>query len=121
MANLKLDLLNKLRNDKYFSEIELIRLAQDPSMNYKQKINEMEAQLALISLLNEEMKLVEQYFQEPPEGQEGQKIKDKQPMPNLNPNAATYAVPDVVPNVATTQPVVNQPKGKVHPGQTHGE
>lgn len=104
MADLKLDLLNKLRNDKYFAEIELVRLAQDPAMNYKQKIDEMEEQLALIALLNTEMGLVEQYFQQPQQGAEGQ------PMPNLNPNAPAG------------QPVqTGQPAGKVHPGQSHGE
>ena len=65
MANLKLDLLNKLRNDKYYAEIELVRLAQEPNMNYQQKINEMDYQLNEIALINQKMGLTEQYFQEP--------------------------------------------------------
>ena len=69
MANLKLDLLNKLRNDKYYAEIELVRLAQDPSMNYSWKIDKMKGKLNELSLLNASMGLVEQYFQEPaPQG-----------------------------------------------------
>ena len=105
MADLKLDLLNKLKNDKYFAEIELVRLAQDPTMNYKRKINDMEEQLALISLLNTEMGLVEQYFQVP----EGQTAGGTQ-MPNLDPAAPTQG-----------EPVPQAPPAKVHPGQTHGE
>ena len=65
MANLKLDLLNKLRNDKYYEELELVRLAQDPNCNYKDKIDLMSYRLSSISLLNAQMGLVEQYFQEP--------------------------------------------------------
>lgn len=65
MANLKLDLLNKLRNDKYYAEIELVRLAQDPQSNYQWKIDLMKQQLYELALLNAEMGLVEQYFQEP--------------------------------------------------------
>lgn len=115
MADLKLDLLNKLRNDKYFAEIELVRLAQDPTMNYKGKIDEMEAQLALIALLNTEMGLVEQYFQDQPPA-EGQPAGDgsQQPMPNLNPNAPA-AAPAGAPVPA------GAPAAKVHPGQSHGE
>ena len=38
MANLKLDLINKLNNDKYYEELELVRLAQDPNTNYKENL-----------------------------------------------------------------------------------
>lgn len=65
MANLKLDLLNKLRNDKYYEELELVRLAQDPNTNYKEKIDLMSYRLQSISILNAQMGLSEQYFQEP--------------------------------------------------------
>lgn len=91
MANLKLDLLNKLRNDKYYEEIELVRLAQDPNMNYKDKIDNMSYRLSTLSLINAEMGLVEQYFQEP--------VAAQQPVPQ-------------------GQPV---PQVQVHQGQTHGE
>jgi len=93
MANLKLDLLNKLRNDKYYAELELVRLAQDPNMNYKGKIYDMDDKLTDLALLNAKMGLVEQYFQEP--------------------------VPEQ--GVPQGQPVANAPQGQVHPGQTHGE
>jgi len=99
MANLKLDLLNKLRNDKYYEELELVRLAQEPNMHYKEKIDSMQNRLAALSLLNAEMGLVEQYFQEPvPAPQEGAPVGAPQ-----------------------GAPVVEAPKGQVHPGQTHGE
>lgn len=64
MANLKVDLLTKLRSDKYFVEIELARLASDPNMNYREKIELMQIELEELALLNAEMGLVEQYFQE---------------------------------------------------------
>jgi hypothetical protein len=94
MANLKLDLLNKLNNDKYYEELELVRLAADPNTNYKSKIEEMSYRLANIAMLNAQVGLVAQYFQDqvPPQ------------------------------QVATDQqPVMQQPAGKVHQGQTHGE
>ena len=65
MANLKLDLVNKLNNEKYYEEHELIRLAQEPSMNYKEKIEDISVILENIALLNAQLGLVEQYFQEP--------------------------------------------------------
>lgn len=64
MANLKLDLLNKIQNDKYFEEIELVRLAQEPNMNYKEKIELMANTLQYIAILNAQLGLVEQYFGE---------------------------------------------------------
>lgn len=96
MANLKLDLLNKLRNDKYYEEIELVRLAQDPNANYKEKIEEMSFRLSNLAILNAQMGLVEQYFQEP----------------------APQQQPQVMPEQV---PVQAQPAGRVHQGQTHGE
>jgi len=91
MANLKLDLLNKIRNDKYYEELELGRLAQDPVMNYKYKIEEMQLKLNNLAVLNAELGLVEQYFQEAP----------------------PVDAPPAQANVA--------PAGQVHQGQTHGE
>jgi hypothetical protein len=97
MANLKLDLLNKLRNDKYYEELELVRLAQDPNTNYKEKIDAMSFRLSNLAMVNAQMGLVEQYFQEPAQ---------QPPM--------QVPAPDGV-------PVQQQPQGKVHQGQTHGE
>jgi len=91
MANLKLDLLNKLRNDKYYKEIELVRLAQEPNMNYERKIELMDELLEFIALNNIKAGLAEQYFQEPA----GQPTTESQQVP--------------------------PPAGQVHPGQTHGE
>ena len=98
MPNLKLDLLNKLKNDKYYEELELIRLAADPNMNYAEKIELMDEILADIAILNAQMGLVDFYFQE-------------QPMQQQVP-------PQQVP---VGQPMPQQPKGQVHNGQTHGE
>ena len=93
MANLKLDLINKLRTDKMYQEFELVRLAQDPNCNYKDKIDSMTYKLNEIAVLNADMGLVEQYFQEP--------VAVAPPPPA---NAGAPA-----------------PAGQVHPGQTHGE
>jgi hypothetical protein len=64
MANLKLDLLNKIQNDKYFEEMELVRLAQDPNINYREKIDAMSYRLQSIAIINAQLGLVEQYFNE---------------------------------------------------------
>lgn len=97
MANLKIDLQNKIRNDKYFSEIELVRLANDPNMNYKQKIDEMSRLINDIALNDAQLELSEKYFQEPTQaqGDDGKgDTSQNPPQPN---------------------------KQNVHNGQTHGE
>jgi len=93
MANLKLDLKNKIGNEKYYEEMELIRLAQEPNMNYKEKIDSMQNRLEKLAILNAELGLVEQYFQEP-------------------------APAPVVQGAPVPQ---GAPAGQVHQGQTHGE
>jgi len=65
-ANLKLDLLNKLRNDKFYEEVELIRLAGDPNMNYREKIERIGLSLQNLAIVNSQLALAEQYFQEQP-------------------------------------------------------
>lgn len=91
MANLKLDLVNYLNNEKYYEEIELIRLAGDPNMNYKEKIEKMSTKLSNIALLNAKLGLTEQYFKEP------------------------------APQNAPAEAPMAQPQGQVHQGQSHGE
>lgn len=100
MANLKLDLVNKLNNEKYYEELELIRLAQEPNMNYKEKIDLMTENLAEIALLNAQVGLVNQYFQEP---------------------AAEGAVPAQGAPQAEVPQSAPAPEAKVQPGQSHGE
>lgn len=65
MGNLKIDLINKVKNDQYYNEMELSRLAQDATMNYKSKISEMTFVIGNIALGNAVLALVEQYFKEP--------------------------------------------------------
>lgn len=99
MANLKLDLLNKINNKKYFEEMELVRLAQDPNMNYEIKIDSMADILAKLAILNAQIGGVETYFKEP------------------EPQQAPVQAPAPV-----EQPQVQQaPAAQVHQGQTHGE
>jgi len=96
MPNLKLDLVNRLNNEKYYEELELVRLAQEPNMNYKEKIDTMSNRLERLATLNSQLGLVNQYFQEP-----------EQAAPQAQPQAAPAPV--------------EAPKGKVHQGQSHGE
>jgi hypothetical protein len=91
-VNLKVDLINQLGNGKFYAELELGRLAGDPNMNYKVKIDLMQEKLKEIALLNGEIALAQQYFPDPP---------------------APAPVPEQAPVVKPiTQPL---------PGQTHGE
>ena len=52
MANLKLDLINKLNNDKFYAELELVRLAQEPNMSYRTKIDSMNLELEILAITN---------------------------------------------------------------------
>lgn len=97
MANLKLDLVNKINNDKFYEEIELIRLAQDPNMNYRDKIESMQYRLERLAILNSQVGLVDQYFQDAPQQQ----------------NA-----PAPAPAPAQNE---QKPQGNAHQGQSHGE
>jgi len=99
MANLKLDLINKINNDKFYEEIELIRLAQDPNMNYRNKIELMQVQLEKLALLNTQAGLVDQYFQDAPQ----------------QPQAGA---PTPAP---ASKPEEQKPQGNAHQGQSHGE
>ena len=98
MANLKQDLLNNLGNDKYYAELELARLAQDPNMVYRVKIDDMSDILKELASLDLSMQLIEKYFQDQPAEQGNPQMQATQP---------------------NQQPQPEQPKP--HPGQTHGE
>ena len=104
MANLKVDLLNELRNQKYYEELELLRLAQDPGMKYRTKVLDLTDVLSNIALLNNQIALAEGYFQDPQE-----QVQANQPLPNVP------QPPEVKEEVK--QEVVTQPL----PGQSHGE
>lgn len=64
MRNLKIDLINNLRNNKYYEELELVRLAQDQNSNYKIKISEITETLKRILVIEGTIELVEKYFLE---------------------------------------------------------
>ena len=101
MANLKIDLVNKLTNRKYYDELELIRLAQEPNMHYEEKINTMDVLLENIALVNAQLDLINNvYFKEPVAAPQDA------PAPAPTPNAP---------------PVAEKPAAKVQPGQSHGE
>ena len=70
MGSLKIDIVNKLTNDKYFEELELVRLSEEPHIEYKKKIDLMDVVLTNIALINIKLGLLEQYFREPKPKQE---------------------------------------------------
>ena len=107
MANLKADLLNELRNQKYYEELELLRLAQDPGMNYKSKILQLVGVLEKVAILNNQIGLADGYFQE----QQPAPVDTPVPNPNV-PEAPVEEVP---------QEAAPAPAPAVHPGQSHGE
>ena len=114
MANLKADLLNELNNRKYYAEMELMRLAQAPDMNYKAKVDAIIGQLGLIASLNQEMALADGYFQTP-EQQAPPAVAVDQPLPEGNVEAPVEEQPQV--EVAPAP----APAPQAHPGQSHGE
>ena len=71
MANLKIDLVNNLNNEKYYGELEVIRLAQDPNINYKTKLDEISFELGKIAMVNAKLGIAQQFFQDeqPPQKQ----------------------------------------------------
>ena len=93
MANVKQDLMNKLGTEKYFAELELGRLAADPTMNYEDKIFQMAFKLERIAVLNGQLGLAQQYFPDAP-------VVAAPAQPAAQPAAAGQVV---------------------HPGQTFGE
>lgn len=99
MANLKQDLLNNLGNEKYYDELELARLASEPNMKYKQKVEEMSTILKRIASLDLATQLIGKYFQDQATEEQGPATQPVQPQ--------------------TQQQQANQ--SQPHPGQTHGE
>ena len=93
MANLRADLLNEIRNQKYYAEIELIRLAQDGTMNYREKIDSISDILSEIAIINQKMILIDSYFTQP----------EVTPTPEAKPAPAP------------------QQQAVPHAGQSHGE
>ncbi|MFW6219422.1 MAG: hypothetical protein ACOC33_01010 [bacterium] len=64
MANLKQDLLNNLGNDKYYKELELARLAKEPNMNYKDKVDGMTVLLKELAGIDLAQQMIGKYFPE---------------------------------------------------------
>lgn len=62
MANLKQDLLNDLGNEKYYAELELARLAQEPNVYYKGKVTDMVNILKGLADIDLAQQLVNKYF-----------------------------------------------------------
>lgn len=95
MVDLKLDLINNVKNDKYYRELELIRLASEPNMNYKKKIKLISNIIKKIALLNTQLELIDVYF------------KDEQQQNQQN-----------VPKKSQQSP---PPRENIHQGHSHGE
>lgn len=99
MANLKQDILNNLGNEKYYAEHELARLAQEPNMFYRGKVEQMSDLLKSLAEIDLATQLVGKYFNEP---------VPQEPAP----------APEQ-PKAETPAPAPEQPKA--HPGQSHAE
>jgi len=97
MANLKLDIIKIYSDNKMYAELELVRLAQEPNMNYKNKLNLMDEELNILIKSNAKIELINQYFQEP--------------APQAAPAPQQEAAPAPAP----------VPAGTAHKGQSHGE
>jgi len=65
MPDLKQDLLKDITDNKIYDELELARLASEPNMNYREKINSMSNLLERIALHDAKAVLVHQYFKPP--------------------------------------------------------
>jgi hypothetical protein len=83
MADLKTDLLQEVGRKKYFSEMELVRLANDGAMNYEEKVSKISSLIGEIALLNAKGDLIGSYFQEPqtegggePDGEPEQPVEE---------------------------------------------
>jgi hypothetical protein len=59
---IKKDLLGSITDDKYYQEAELLRLVENESIPYREKINKISSLLEKIALTNTKLQLVQQYF-----------------------------------------------------------
>lgn len=64
MANLKQDVLNNLGNKKYYTELELARLANDGNTNYENKVADISEILKELAKIDLATQMVDKYFQE---------------------------------------------------------
>lgn len=62
MIDVKVDLLNKIKMDKYYEEKDLIRIAKNNQISHRKKIEKLDEIFKNIALLNNKLILVEQYF-----------------------------------------------------------
>jgi hypothetical protein len=105
MANLKQDILNNLGNEKYYAELELARLAQEPNMYYKEKVEVMSGILKNLASLDLATQLVSKYFQDPPAPAE----------------APAEGQPQTEGEPAPEQPAPAPEQPAPHQGQSHAE
>lgn len=80
MANLKQDLINNLGNEKYYNELELARLASDPNMNYREKVNTMTYLLKELASIDLSTQLIGKYF--PDQDNISKEPQPEQPKPH---------------------------------------
>lgn len=63
--DLKNDLTELVKNEIRFAEIELVRLSQDNSLEYKSRLEQMGCQLQIIAVANGKFAGINQYFTVP--------------------------------------------------------
>jgi hypothetical protein len=117
MSNVKIDMLEELKRDKKYLEMELAGLAQNAIMSYKEKIEKMTDTLKQIAVVNGSFGLLDVYFQT----QEEQLAAQQQQMAAQEQAAKEPVVeqpkeePKVVNEPVVEQPVMNEVKGDDSP------
>lgn len=101
MADFRTDLVNELRNQKYYLEQDLVRLVNNPVTSYKGRLDEIKECLVEIGKCNTAIALTDVYLTTPEEQEGGQ------------PTPQQGGGDDIV----TGAPVQAQPLA----GQTHAE
>ncbi len=80
---IKNDLLEKVANDKYYMENDLVRLIYSNEISYKDLVNEIDLLLGKIAIANTKIKMINQYFTEK-ENKEGEIKKADNNIKNKN-------------------------------------
>lgn len=62
---MKFDLIESLRNDKYYAEMELTRLLNQDNYSYKDRIELIKETLKDVVLIDSSISLIEQIFTKP--------------------------------------------------------
>lgn len=116
MANLKNDIVNELRNEKYYLEQDLGRLwSEASSLGYRERIHGVKAVLSEIAVINQSLGLLEAYV---PTQQVPQQ---EAPAPVDGVEGDIVSGDESEGDVVTGDEQTPAPASQPHQGQTHGE